>query len=388
MKNLKKNLFSFLFLSILLSFTACEDDIEDVIVTTVETEDFTTTIDENVKVGDSIGKIQGSTNNGSVIFKITSETPEGAFNLDTETGVLRVLDELLFDFEENYQLKAVVNVVNGGVSAKSNITVYLNDIIEDPLVAEDFYTELEEDPENGKIIGVIDAAAGEGSLYFELISQSHDGAIAIHPISGELRVANRTLFDYEVNPTISGEVRVSNGDVSIDVSVTIDLIDTGDCAESQDDFAFFIYNLLTNQGYLEDFTMSTEVHEYTFSLNQPATVCSIGYQGFDSEPYLMQILDAEGNILFSQEMTFSFTSQENIAIDPINLGAGQSYTVRRTKEVYETTDELNGYIIFEEGMNTTFPIEYNNFTIESADFYGGDGPFPNAALPRISLGFN
>src|SRR5690554_1846172 len=163
MKNLKKNLFSFLFLSILLSFTACEDDIEDVIVTTVETEDFTTTIDENVKVGDSIGKIQGSTNNGSVIFKITSETPEGAFNLDTETGVLRVLDELLFDFEENYQLKAVVNVVNGGVSAKSNITVYLNDIIEDPLVAEDFYTELEEDPENGKIIGVIDAAAGEGS---------------------------------------------------------------------------------------------------------------------------------------------------------------------------------------------------------------------------------
>src|SRR5690606_11665528 len=121
---------------------------------------------------------------------------------------------------------------------------------------------------NDQIIGTIDATAEEGELSFELLSQSHEGAFSLNESSGVLRVADRTLFDYEVNPTISGEVRVSNGDVSIDVSVTIDLIDTGDCAESQDDFAFFIYNLLTNQGYLEDFTMSTEVHEYTFSLNQ------------------------------------------------------------------------------------------------------------------------
>ena len=93
-------------------------------------------------------------------------------------------------------------------------------------------------------------------------------------------------------------------------------------------------------------------------------------------------------MVFAEEMLFSFTSQDNVAIDPVNLSAGQSYTIRRTTEAVESTEELRGYIIFENEEGTTFPIQHNNFTIESANFYDDGGSFPNVAFPRISLGFN
>ena len=389
MKNFKINLAPVLFLSLLLCFTACEDDTEDVMTTIVEAEDFTITIDEDVNVGQYLGQIQGSTNNGTVTYEISSESPEGAFNLDAETGDLRVLDALLFDYEENQTITAVVKVANGGVSANSNVTVHLNDVVEEPLTAEDFYTEMQEDPENNKIIGTIEATAAEGELSFELLSQSNEGAFSLDTSSGVLRVADRTIFDFEVNPTLTGEARVSNGDISIDVTITIDLLDTGDCAESQDDFAFFIYDLLNNFDFLQDYAMETEVHEYTFSLEQPATLCSVGYQAYNPEQsYLIEVIDGEGIVVFAEEMLFSFTSQDNVAIEPVNLSAGQSYTIRRTTEAVESTEELRGYIIFESEEGTTFPIQHNNFTIESANFYDDGGSFPNVAFPRISLGFN
>src|SRR5690606_35038748 len=172
---------------------------------------------------------------------------------------------LLFDYEENQTITAVVKVANGGVSANSNVTVHLNDVVEEPLTAEDFYTEMQEDPENNKIIVTIEATAAEGELSLELLSQSNEGAFSFDTSSGVLRVTDRTIFDFEVNPTLTGEARVSNGDISIDVTITIDLLDTGDCAESQDDFAFFIYDLLNNFDFLQDYAMETEVHEYTFS---------------------------------------------------------------------------------------------------------------------------
>lgn len=80
---------------------------------TVSASDFEVTIDENPEQDAVLGTVDGSTNQGSVIFNITSSTPEGAFAIEASTGKLTVADADLFDFETNQTLTAVVTVSNG-----------------------------------------------------------------------------------------------------------------------------------------------------------------------------------------------------------------------------------------------------------------------------------
>jgi len=115
---------------ILLAF-GCGDDEGDGVIT-VTTADFTTTVNENQVLGASLGFVTGSTNQGSVTFSLTSQTPGEPFAIDGSTGELTVANATLFDFETNPTLTAVVQVANGGVSENSMVTVNLNDVNEGP----------------------------------------------------------------------------------------------------------------------------------------------------------------------------------------------------------------------------------------------------------------
>ena len=61
-------------LSILLTTTACNKDDETI---QISLEDLEVIIDENPSIGQVIGTIQSS-ESGSLIFSITSQSPEGA----------------------------------------------------------------------------------------------------------------------------------------------------------------------------------------------------------------------------------------------------------------------------------------------------------------------
>jgi hypothetical protein len=87
----------------------------------------------------------------------------------------------------------------------------------------DFTTTINENPTNGEVIGMVSGTTNEGSVTFSIEEQTPLGAFAIDSNSGELTVADETVFDFQTNPTITGIVKVANGSVFENANITIDL---------------------------------------------------------------------------------------------------------------------------------------------------------------------
>lgn len=202
-------------------FFSCEKE-EPIVITT---SDFEVTIEENPEQGSVLGKVEGSTNRGSISFSIISSSPEAAFEIDVETGQLTVKNATLFDFETNPTLTAVVSVANGDMVENSNITVILTNITT-TIAVSDIAITTPENPENGQIIHVIEAEVIEGSSStYSIVSQTPEGAFDINNQTGELFVANELLFDYEVNTELTVVISVENEQSSAQANVLVSLID-------------------------------------------------------------------------------------------------------------------------------------------------------------------
>ncbi len=93
------------------------------------------------------------------------------------------------------------------------------------ITASNFTTNFIENPEEGAIIGTIQASASSGSVRFSIVSQSESGAISINASTGQITVANASLFDFETLTVISAVVRVTSGSVTKDVTATINIVD-------------------------------------------------------------------------------------------------------------------------------------------------------------------
>ncbi|MBU2937918.1 cadherin repeat domain-containing protein [Lacinutrix sp. C3R15] len=94
--------------------------------------------------------------------------------------------------------------------------------------ASDFTNSIAENSENGTIIGNVQATAGQGDLNYVISTQTPNGALSINPSTGELSVANSTLFDFETNPSITASVTVSDDLSSATSSVTVNVSDVKD----------------------------------------------------------------------------------------------------------------------------------------------------------------
>ncbi len=101
------------------------------------------------------------------------------------------------------------------------------------VLAEDFTTTITENPDKGVVLGTIAATVTEGVLHFAFESQSVSGALAIDQNTGVVTVANEGAFDYETNPTVTGVVTISSGDITETVTVTIEVKDAIKCLISK-----------------------------------------------------------------------------------------------------------------------------------------------------------
>lgn len=106
------------------------------------------------------------------------------------------------------------------------------------ITAEDFITSIAENPDAGQVLGSITASTNRGTLNFALSNQSTSGALALSN-TGELSVADRGSFDFEVNQTITAVVTLTNEDVSEQVSVTINITDVDEEEITFDETADF-----------------------------------------------------------------------------------------------------------------------------------------------------
>jgi hypothetical protein len=87
---------------------------------------------------------------------------------------------------------------------------------------------------NGSVIGNVSASTNNGTLNYTLVSQNIAGIIAINATTGQITVANKSAFNTWAticvpnSPTYDGRItavaRLTNGSVTRDINVTINLI--------------------------------------------------------------------------------------------------------------------------------------------------------------------
>ncbi len=85
-----------------------------------------------------------------------------------------------------------------------------------------------ENPAQGFVLGTPTATADRGTIIFAITIQTPAAAMAIDANSGELTVANASMFDFETNPTLKATVSATAEGVSKSAEVTINLTDVAE----------------------------------------------------------------------------------------------------------------------------------------------------------------
>ncbi len=197
-------------------------------VTEVAVDNFTATVTENVDNGIGIGSMNVQT--GAPTFSISSQTPSGALRISS-TGQLSVLNSTDFDFELRTSISATITYSGGGETKTATATITITDEVE--INVANFTATVAENSAINTSIGNVNATVptGPGSIVaYAITTQSPAGALAINGSTGELTVANASLFDFETNPTITATYSATNLSETKTASVTITLTDVNEAA--------------------------------------------------------------------------------------------------------------------------------------------------------------
>lgn len=278
-----------LLLALLITTFSCSKDDNTPII---NLENLEVTINENPTNGQVIGTVQ-SDSNSSLTFSITSQTPAGALNINANTGELTVADATLFDFETNPTITAVVAANEAQNTA--TVTITINNVNE--LSVQDFSTTIDENPTDGQSLGTIQAS-GDATLTYSITAQSPNGALNINANTGELTVANPTLFDFETNPTITATVSVDNAGTVQTAAVTISLNDV-------DNIGALLSTSLTNYNAAAngEWVIITET-EYDNLASNLSSITRAGTTVSEySIPYSSAINNLNGSITVSNSTT-------------------------------------------------------------------------------------
>jgi hypothetical protein len=81
-------------------------------------------------------------------------------------------------------------------------------------------------PEEGYVLGTVEAEVSKGEPVFELVSQDIAGALAIDAQSGEISVVMSHYFEYDEVPVYSAIGRVSVGPINEEFLITVNLLPT------------------------------------------------------------------------------------------------------------------------------------------------------------------
>ncbi len=207
MRILLNNRLSILFLFSFFTLVSCSKDSDEPtpqeIAITVTTENFTKIMDENPLNGQIIGAVLGSTNEGSVTFSITEQSPLGAFSIDAASGELKVADAMLFDFETNPTITGTVKVANGVASQIALVTITLNDLMEDNIYEGDVILRTQEEVNN---FGAYNYTRINGSLVIgKLENEGYSNIESLSPLLSLKHIDEHFYMQYNgVLTTTSG----------------------------------------------------------------------------------------------------------------------------------------------------------------------------------------
>ena len=195
----------------------------------VTVADETLSIDENPTAGQTVTTAMATVDSGTPTFSISSQTPMGGFTIDASSGALNIMDASLFDFETNPTFTVVVTASLGQVSDDGTITVNLNNVLEEVTTQDETIT-IDENPTTGQSLVTVVGTTDMGSVTFSLANESVAGAFDLNTTTGELTVSDASLFDYELNTSLTATVNVTNANITETALITVNLNDVFELA--------------------------------------------------------------------------------------------------------------------------------------------------------------
>lgn len=117
-------------LIVLLTLISCSNDDNSSPTNIISLQDLEVTVNENPTNSQVIGNVVATQTVGgaTLTYTIDSQIPVGALAINSSTGELTVADAMLFDYETNPSITAIISV--NGATNNSAITVNLNNINE------------------------------------------------------------------------------------------------------------------------------------------------------------------------------------------------------------------------------------------------------------------
>ncbi len=192
--------------------------------TMVTVTDFEVGIEEGPEEDQSLGTLQVESDAENLFFEIVSQEPEGALGIDGTSGEISVANPALFIFDENPVVTAVVKVTGGDTSEQGSIIINLMEADTEIIItASDFEITIDENPDVDQLLGTLEVSVNMGSPNFTLVEAAPEGAMSIDSDTGEIFVADSSLFSFEDNPTVTATAEIQVDGVSEQASILINL---------------------------------------------------------------------------------------------------------------------------------------------------------------------
>ena len=229
--------------------------------------------------------------------------------------------------------------------------------VEIVITVNDFETTIDENPQDGQVLGTIDATTNSGTLTFSIVSQSPSGAITINSGTGELSVLDATLFEFDDNSTIIAVIEIRNGGSTAEADVTINLNEVEDPVVIEvtiEDFEVTIdenpetnqvlgtVNATTNQGNLT-FSIISETPVGALDIDSVSgqlTVLEASLFEFDNNPSITAVIEARNGDV-AAEANVNITLTEVVEPDVIVTIEDFEVTIDENPEAGDVLGTIN-----------------------------------------------
>lgn len=282
---------------------------------------------------DTVGTLQNWT--------ILSGNTDGIFAIDSNTGRITVIDVTRLNFEATPVYTLTLSVSDGvTTSATQTLRINVLDQNETPTFAAAPTLTVNENSANGTIVGSVAASDPDSGdvLTYAILASSPNSPFAINATTGQIRIINSSLLDFEAVTSVTLQIRVSDAAGLTDFqTVTIQITDV-------------------NEAPTDITLIGTSVNENSIGGTVVGTLFGIDPDAGDSLTFAM-INSAGGR--FSVDATTGILRVASGAVLNYEVAASQWITVR-------TTDSVGH--VYEKSFTITIN-DINDAPVAIADHY-------------------
>lgn len=256
------------------------------------------------------------------------------------------------------------------------------------VTTEDFSVTIDENPTEGQSIGKVTGKASEGEVSFNLSTQTPEGAMSIDTKTGELKVKDVSLFDFETYTSITGVAIVKSGTILKEANITVKINDVDDNEVVNRPPVINAQTFTAKEDIKEDVVIGSmvatdpESEALTFTLTQNSND-------------LFELTDTgELSLVTDKKLDFETTTSHTLIVEVSDgknkVNAEITITVENVAEPFVTTWKTttnNETITFRimDGFTYDFTIDWGDGSIENNITTNKTHTYTSAGVYTVSV---